>query len=341
MNDLDSLTGPEAVGVLRAAADAGDVASIVELGRRLLVGRDAPFSPEEGVRYITRAAERHDAEALNVMATLSGGGVWGVPHSWPRALDYLVAAAEAGSADARAQLCLIAGDADGVALARTNGTPDIWSRLRHSVNLETWVTSPPGMQVCEAPKIWTAENFVSPHLCTWLLSRANGKFKVAQMRDVVTGTSRVLESRTCSDFVFDIVEGGVVMLLLRIKIAGVTEIPVPHMEPPQIFHYAIGQDIKAHYDFLRDGEKPYGRDGAYAGDRLATFLMYLNDGYGGGDLVFPKANYRYKGKAGDGIFFGSQRSGKPDPMSLHAALPVTQGEKFILSQWIHDRPFAA
>jgi hypothetical protein len=24
---------------------------------------------------------------------------------------------------------------------------------------------------------------------------------------------------------------------------------------------------------------------------------------------------------------------------LHAALPVTKGEKFVLSQWIQDRPF--
>ncbi|HTT97325.1 MAG TPA: 2OG-Fe(II) oxygenase [Rhizomicrobium sp.] len=180
-----------------------------------------------------------------------------------------------------------------------------------------------------------------PQLCAFLLSCAHGKYKVAEMRDGVTGTSRVLESRTCSDFVFDIVAGGVVMLLLRIKIAGIAEIPVPHMEPPQIFHYALGQEIRAHYDFLRDGEKPYGRDGTYAGDRLATFLLYLNDDYDGGDLEFPKASFRYRGRTGDGIFFGSQRGGKPDPMSLHAALPIRRGEKFILSQWIHDRPFAA
>jgi predicted 2-oxoglutarate/Fe(II)-dependent dioxygenase YbiX len=35
------------------------------------------------------------------------------------------------------------------------------------------------------------------------------------------------------------------------------------------------------------------------------------------------------------------REGKRDAKSLHAAKPVTRGEKFILSQWIHDRPFKA
>jgi prolyl 4-hydroxylase len=69
--------------------------------------------------------------------------------------------------------------------------------------------------------------------------------------------------------------------------------------------------------------------------------MYLNDGYEGGDLFFEKIGYTYKGKTGDGIFFASMRDGKPDPRALHGAYVVTKGEKYILSQWIHDRPFKA
>ena len=79
----------------------------------------------------------------------------------------------------------------------------------------------------------------------------------------------------------------------------------------------------------------------YRGDRLATFLMWLNDDYEGGELEFVKVGFSYKGRAGDGLFFASMREGKPDSKSLHAANPVTRGEKFILSQWIHDRPFKA
>ena len=92
---------------------------------------------------------------------------------------------------------------------------------------------------------------------------------------------------------------------------------------------------------LRDRKHPYGRDGTYQDDRLATFLMYLNDDYEGGDLDFVKVGFSYKGKTGDGLFFASMREGKPDPQSLHGARPVTKGEKYIFSQWIHDRPFKA
>jgi len=71
-------------------------------------------------------------------------------------------------------------------------------------------------------------------------------------------------------------------------------------------------------------------------------LLYLNDDYDGGDLVFPKVGVQHKGRTGDGIYFAHvDESGTPDRLSLHAALPVTRNEKFILSQWIHDRPFTA
>jgi len=308
----------------------------------MLVGRGAPFAPKEGVAIIEAAAAREEADALCVLATLRAGGAWTKP-SWPDALELLQRAAELGSTDARTQLSLLSGDRTLAANVRWGVERDKnrWRRLKESIDLKSWVTPYPPRQVCDSPRVWVAENFTTPELCEWLVARAGDRFKPALMRDVTTGVAKALDSRTCSDFAFDIVEGGIVMLLLRIKISNVTSIPIPHMEPPQIFHYLIGEEIKAHHDFLFDGKRGYGADGTYQGDRLATFLLYLNDGYEGGDLEFPIGKYRYKGRTGDGIFFASQRDGKPDPTSLHAASPVTRGEKFILSQWIHDRPFAA
>jgi hypothetical protein len=291
--------------------------STTALAKRLLLGLGVPQEPARGVALLCASCDQNDPDALSMMATLTAAGVWGVAQSWPLALDHLRRAAALGSAEAQAQLGFI-GDGP-----------------------ERFVAFEPAVKVCDAPRVWTAEGFADPALCAWLIGRGLGRFKPALMRNASTGNSEALASRTCSDFVFDILEGGVVMLLLRIKISRITAIPMPHMEPPQIFHYAVGQEIKAHYDFLFDGERGYGKGGQYRGDRLVTFLMYLNDDYEGGALEFVKAGYRYKGRTGDGIFFAGQRDGKPDWQSLHAAAPVTKGEKFILSQWIHDRPFMA
>jgi prolyl 4-hydroxylase len=309
--------------------------------RRLLVGRDAPFAPEEGVAALEQLAPEGDSDALCTLATLRAAGAW-TRHSWPEAMDLLQQAAELGSVEARGQLLALTADRDLASQIRSGaaGELDRWRRLKESIDVEAWVTPEKPLQVCEAPRVWTAERFATPELCEWLVSRARDRFKPALMRDATTGVAQALDSRTCSDFVFDVVDGGVVMLLLRIKISNTTSIPVPHMEPPQIFHYSIGEEIQPHYDYLFDGKTAYGSDGSYTGDRLATFLLYLNDGYEGGELEFPYGPFSYKGRPGDGIFFASQRDKKPDPKSLHGATPVTRGEKFILSQWIHNQPFA-
>jgi prolyl 4-hydroxylase len=308
-------------------------------GTALLIGRDGPFEPEEGARLIASAVEQGDAQAMAVMATLKGAGAW-TAQSWPEALALLQRAAEGGAEDGRQQLVLLAGDRALADEARAgNAAPDIWRRLRESIDLEKWITPPPPKQVCDWPKIWVAEKFATPELCAWLVSRGIGKFRPSMMFD--GQKARFLATRNCSDFPFTVVDGGVVLLLLRIRVSLLTNLKPDQMEPPQIFHYALGQDIKPHYDSLYDEQHPYGREGTYQGDRLATFLMYLNDDYEGGDLTFTKVGFTYKGKTGDGIFFASMREGKPDRMSLHGAGVITRGEKYILSQWIHDRAFTA
>ena len=328
----------EEVARLRELSKQGDLAATTTLAARLLVGRDAPTAPEEGVALLRAAHDAGDAQAANLLATLAGAGAW-TEQSWPQSLDLLRQAAERGSHDAGLQLTLLATDEQLVARARRNPEPDDWKRLRDNIDLEKWIVPPPAVSVCQNPRIWTAENVVKPEFCNWMVSRSLGKFKRALM---FNGQKAILAAnRTNSDFVFDIVESGVCMLLLRIRVSRLVQLPIPYMEPPQIFHYATGEEIGNHYDFLFDGEHGYGRTGNYTGDRLATYLMWLNDGYEGGDLVFPKADFRHRGKKGDGNFFARQRDGKPDKMSLHAALPVTKGEKYILSQWIHDRAFEA
>ena len=296
---------------------------------RLLVGNGAPFDPREGISLLGMGVAEDDAEALAQMATLKAAGAW-MPQNWDEALDLLVRAAAKGSAHAQGQLRLLAHDA----------ASSDWVGLRARVDLKAWVTPPERRPICEAPRIRAVEKFVPVGVCDWLMARGAGKYQPSMMFD--GQKSNFLATRTCSDFKFDIVEADCVLQVVRERISAITGIPVATFEPPQIFHYALGQEIKAHYDALRLGDQGYGQGGNYKGDRIATFLLYLNDDYDGGELEFPKVGVKHRGKAGDGIYFAHvDENGVPDRKSLHAALPITRNEKFILSQWIHDRPFAA
>jgi hypothetical protein len=314
---------------LRADAARGSAAAARAAGLRLLVGRDAPFEPKEAIELLFSAAEREDADALCQVATIRATGAFSPP-SWTDALDLLQHAAERGSARAQGQLRILAHD---------TASSD-WRALRRRIDIKAWATPPERRSICEAPRIRAVEKFVPVVVCDWLMARGHGKYKPSMMFD--GQKSNFLASRTCSDFKFDIIEADCVLQVVRERVAAITGMPTATFEPPQIFHYALGQEIKPHYDALRLGDQGYGQSGDYKGDRVATFLLYLNDDYDGGELEFPKVGLRHRGKAGDGVFFAHiDEQGVPDRKSLHAALPITRNEKFILSQWIHDRPFAA
>lgn len=329
---------PEAIAALRAAADAGRIEAMTELGQRLLVGRDLDQAQEDGIALLRRAIEAGGAEAACQMATLLAAGAW-MPRDWTAALDHLQLAAERGSPRAQGQLVLLSADRTLAGELKHGLKIDGgWARLRATVDVGYWMSPPERKALLEQPRIRSVDAFVPVEICEWLVDRSRGKFVPAMLFDGVSAHFHA--DRTNSDFAFDIVEADVVLALLRERIANLTRLPTPAMEPPQIFHYAEGEEIKAHFDFLRNGEAAYG--GGYQGERIATFLLYLNDDYEGGELEFPKIGFRHRGRAGDAVFFANvDAAGKPEKLSLHAAKPVTRGEKFIFSQWIHDRPFTA
>ena len=75
------------------------------------------------------------------------------------------------------------------------------------------------------------------------------------------------------------------------------------------------------------------------GQRVKTCLVYLNSGYDGGETEFPKLGIKFRGNVGEALVFDNvDAAGSGDINTLHAGLPVTRGEKWLLSQWIRNKP---
>jgi hypothetical protein len=327
----------DGLDTLARAAEAGDAAAMSALGRRMLIGEGAPLDHAAALAWLKAAAAKNEPEALLVMATLAGAGAL-VPQDWGQALAFLARAADGGAENARAQLRLLAHAPEGEAEREF----DDWARLAGQVDIPAWITPPARRILSDTPRVRLAEGFASHAVCDWLIARARGRLREAMMYDPSIKAAAIDPHRTCSDYQFDILNTDLVLILLRARIAAVTGLPTVAMEPPRIFHYAVGQDIKPHYDRCGDQVGGYGRDGGYLGDRIVTVLVYLNDGYRGGELNFPKARFQCKGAKGDAVYFAHiDPAGRPDPLSLHAGLKIESGEKWVLSQWIHDRPFTA
>ena len=126
--------------------------------------------------------------------------------------------------------------------------------------------------------------------------------------------------------------------MLRARIARLTRLPILGFEDSQVLHYAPGEEFKPHFDFLDTRESGHAAAVAAGGQRVLTFLIYLNEGFDGGETAFPQLGWRYKGRTGDALlFFNATPDGAPDRRTLHAGVPTASGEKYLFSQWVRFR----
>ena len=215
---------------------------------------------------------------------------------------------------------------------------DTWEKLRTTIDIRKWLAVPQPRLVSNAPRIAVVKNFASPEVCAWLIECGRPYLKPAQTDDPVTGKSRYEGARTNSSAELSLAATDVIIHLMRARISALTGPPPMAMEGVAVLHYRPGEQYFPHYDFFDTDSPGYARQVAEYGQRVLTFLGYLNDDYGGGETDFPKIGWRYKGAKGDGLFFWNiEPSGKPDRLTQHAGLSPSSGEKWLLSQWVRGR----
>ena len=204
--------------------------------------------------------------------------------------------------------------------------------------IEAWFKPPPPRVVSDRPHVLMVEGFVSTAVCDWVRTRAEPHLERAEIYDPVSGGGRADPVRTNTAYAFDLAASDLVLVFLRERIARLAGLPVPGLEPTQILRYEPGQAFDWHVDFL-DPTLPGHRDDlARSGQRIATCLVWLNDEYEGGETAFQTGGQRFRGRKGDAILWANVTpKGAPDPMTRHAGLPPTSGEKWILSQWMRPR----
>ena len=269
-----------------------------------------------------------------MLATLEAVGA-GRRRDWNRAFDFLALAAERGSAHAKGQLRLLARMSD---LSDQVADED-WRLARASIDIGALLQAPAPVPLAERPRLRVFHGFARADECRWLMERLRPRLQPAGIWDEVTGKGVVDDYRSNSAAEVPVQDMDVVIALVRARISEATRLPEFIFEIPQLMHYAVGEEFKPHHDFLDPAKPGFALDYARRGQRMGTFLLFLNDDFEGGETEFPQAGISFRGKTGDAIFFANvTRDGQPDPLTLHAGRPPTRGEKWILSQWIRERP---
>jgi hypothetical protein len=322
----------DATNALARATQAGDLDAMTELGKRLIIGDKGPLLPKDGATLLFDAFKRGNAEAALKLATLTALGAH-VEQSWPGALALLVFAAQHGSESARGQLRALSGSAPDLEAGEQQ-----WMRLAQRVDPLYWMTAPPGETLCADPLVRVHRDFVPDSACEWLIERARPNLKRALIYDPVGGKDIADHMRTNSAAGFDLMHADVVQAAVQCRMSAAVGIPVQQMEGPTVLHYAVGEQITNHYDFVNPRIPNYAAEIAQRGQRIVTFLVYLNDDYEGGETDFPSLGLRYHGAKGHGLFFtNALPDGQADLRMVHAGLPPKDNEKWLMSQFFRNR----
>lgn len=316
----------EAIAELRARAEAGDRAAMTAYGKALLVGVDgAQPRIAEGAAFVARAAALEDGEALAQLAVLTASGIAGAA-SWDGAFDQLQRAAELGWAPAQEQIRF---------LAQSDGAD--FAALRRAIDLDAWMRPRDFTLVREEPRVLTVANFMSQAECERLIARTL-TLRRADVYDPASGVGMIAKERSNTKSEVTLANMDLPFLMVHARMSATIGLPNQFFELTNILHYSPGEQFTPHYDFLDPAEPGLQADLQARGQRIVTFLVYLNEGYEGGETDFPRLDYRFKGKTGDALMFGNvSAKGAPDARTLHAGLPPTSGEKWLLSQWVRNR----
>lgn len=300
----------EAIGLLDRAAAADDADALLLLALWRIEGRLLPRDLPLARDGLDRAQALGHAGAARTYAGFVAAGVGG-PRNWAATLALLGAWRERDPV-AQRQLALI-----GAMALDDNGDP---------------VAVAEGETLCESPEVRRFPGLLTADECAFLTESAQPRFKPALIFH--EGQQKFVSDplRNSDAAGFPIAFEWPAVHALNRRLATASDTDVAQGETLQILRYAPGQEYRVHLDAIP----------GLVNQRVLTFLVYLNDGYQGGETEFTEAGLSVRGRRGDGLLFrNALADGRPDPRARHAGRPVLRGTKLVASRWIRARPAAS
>lgn len=307
----------------------GDMQALTELSLLAL------WAGEEAIaeKALIRAANEGQAHAIAALLRLGfqRGHVPGVAHSKAPALARsghpLGAAFEATTADLEVR-----------ELDDPDEIPDLDASV--TARIQHWLDDKPSEPVVlsDDPPVARKPGFMPPVLCDYLVANAAPHLQPARILDPGTGESRADPYRSAltanlSDGVFDLV-----LWAIKARMAVLAGCDYEQGEALSVLAYRPGDAYKPHFDYMTADDGPVSADLERRGQRIATTLVRLNDGYDGGATTFPRLDLTWSGAPGEALTFANVTpDGTGDDRTLHSGDEVTKGLKLMASLWLRER----
>ena len=180
--------------------------------------------------------------------------------------------------------------------------------------------------------IYTLDDFLSGTECDQLVALINPELRPSTV--TLDATDKLFRtSQTCD------------LSLLRSpaasgcdeKIAKTLGIRLEYSEGIQAQRYDVGQQFKPHTDYFEPGTPEFAQFGGNRGNRTWAFMIYLNEGMGGGGTKFLAIDHTFVPKKGQAVIWNNLNSdGTPNSATLHSGEPITSGHKIIITKWFRE-----
>ena len=191
--------------------------------------------------------------------------------------------------------------------------------------------------IAAAPRIFTVDDFMSRPECAHFLWLASPNLKGAETAQdrgeqiAFNGSAAALRGMLCDP----------VVRTIERRIAAGFGLPASHVEPLSILRYEHGHSYAQHIDYFRaDRLADNERLGDMAGQRVASFLVYLRAPAAGGETHYLEIDRKVAGRDRMALcHFNCDAQGTPDPTTLHTGTPVIAGEKWLARTTLRERSF--
>jgi prolyl 4-hydroxylase len=183
-------------------------------------------------------------------------------------------------------------------------------------------------------ELFTITNFLTVEECNVIVDLITKNHHSS----LVAGSKNTNYSNARTSSTSNLFEDNEIVSQINQKICNELQIPKEFSEPTQGQLYETGQEYKYHNDyFWGDDVSKYC---ITSGQRTYTCMIYLNDGFEGGETDFWYLGIKIKPKIGKAVFWkNSNGLGTENSGSLHAGSPVISGQKIIITKWFREKQY--
>jgi prolyl 4-hydroxylase len=199
-----------------------------------------------------------------------------------------------------------------------------------------YLLAQPGVRWVPNPKVemFTVPGFLPGDLCDDLMRLIDLNRRPSTIADP-NGDEYFRTSETC-----DLDENEAAVRNVEARLLTLTGIDPAFGEPIQGQRYEVGQEFKAHTDYFEPDGQDFTRFTSVSGQRTWTFMAYLNDVDAGGATRFKLIDKLFQPRRGMLLGWNNHRpDGTLNAATLHHAMKVRKGLKYVITKWYREWPW--